>query len=248
MNTGRILERIGYRGDTEPGLRTLAALQRAFLLAVPFENLDIHLGRQITLSPEAVFDKLVVRRRGGFCYECNGLFLELLRGLGFEAALASARTVEEGVVGPEFDHMVILVRLEGDYLADAGFGQSCRQPLRLDGDVEYTSEGIDYRLGSFDGHRALLRRPPDGDWQPQYVFSTTRRRLADFAAMCRYHQTSPASTFTAKRLATLATEHGRVTLSGMDLTISEGRQTTTRTLVDEQAYTECLKTHFGIVL
>src|ERR1044072_486231 len=85
------LQRIGYDGPVLPTARVLSALHRAHLVAVPFENLDIHLGRRLTLDEDALFDKVVKRRRGGFCYEVNSLFAALLRRIGFEVTLLSAR-------------------------------------------------------------------------------------------------------------------------------------------------------------
>ena len=85
-------------------------MHRAHLLAVPFENLDIHLGRPISLDQDALFGKIVTRRRGGFCYELNGLFALLLRELGFEVTLLSAGVARaDGGFGPEFDHLTLLV-------------------------------------------------------------------------------------------------------------------------------------------
>ena len=108
MDVDALLTRIGYNGSREPTLESLEGLHRAFLLAVPFENLDIHIGRTISLDPDAIFEKIVTRRRGGFCYECNGLFAELLSALGYSVERLSARMALSGNIGPEFDHMVLL--------------------------------------------------------------------------------------------------------------------------------------------
>ena len=111
MNSSAYLRRISYRGERAPTAATLEELHRAHLLAVPFENLDIHLGRPIVLEPDPLFDKIVTRRRGGFCYELNGLFVLLLRDLGFEVTLLAAGVARaDGGFGPEFDHLTLLVR------------------------------------------------------------------------------------------------------------------------------------------
>jgi len=92
---------------------------------VPFENLDIHLKRPIVLEDNALFDKIVTRKRGGFCYELNGLFAALLRALGFDVVMLSAGVANpEREFGPDFDHMALLVTLEQSWLADVGFGDS----------------------------------------------------------------------------------------------------------------------------
>src|SRR6266540_1131840 len=105
MDIQAYLCRIHYRGGLAPTAAILRELHRAHLLTVPFENLDIHLGRPILLDQEALFDKIVTRRRGGFCYELNGLFALLLRELGFDVTLLSAGVAHaDGGFGPEFDH------------------------------------------------------------------------------------------------------------------------------------------------
>ena len=133
MNTKAYLERINYHGALTPTAETLRELQVAHLLAVPFENLSIHSGEPIVLEDQALFEKIVERRRGGFCYELNGLFAALLRSLGFKVEMLSAGVANsEGEFGPDFDHMALLVTLEKRWLADVGFGDSFREPLLLD--------------------------------------------------------------------------------------------------------------------
>ena len=131
VEIARYLERISYHGSREPILSTLQALHEAHLLAVPFENLDIALGRAIVLDEASLWTKIVEHHRGGFCYELNGLFAQLLLALGFQVDLLSAAVAREtGGFGPDFDHLTLLVHLEQDWLADVGFGESFRQPLR----------------------------------------------------------------------------------------------------------------------
>ena len=197
MDVRAYLDRIHYRGTTEPDYATLNALHAAHLLAVPFENLDIHLGREIVLEEERFFAKIVGERRGGFCYELNGLFAALLRELGFRVTLLSAAVARKtGGFGPEFDHLTLRVDLDRPYLADVGFGECFLEPPRLD---ELRVEG-EYRILVHLG-------------QPQYRFTLEPRRLEDFQGMCRYHQTSPESSFTQGRLITRATADGRITLT-----------------------------------
>src|SRR5918995_2554428 len=111
MDVDAYLERIDYRGPLAPTAETLRRLHVAHLLAVPFENLSIHAGEPVVLDDEALFEKIVARRRGGFCYELNGLFAWLLRALGFRVTMLSARVVNRGVVGPEYDHLTLQVDL-----------------------------------------------------------------------------------------------------------------------------------------
>ena len=246
VDIDRTLERIAYRGSREPSLDTLRDLQHAFLMRVPFENLDIHLGHEISLSPDRVYEKIVTRRRGGFCYECNGLFTDLLTVLGFRVTVLSARMALGGAVCPEFDHMAMQVDLDAPYLVDVGNGQSCREPLRMDGSNENTSEGYTYRVGRHAAERALYWREDGADWAPRFLFSLTPRRRADFAGMCHYHQTSPESLFTRKRLITLATESGRVTLTDWRLVTTQDGRREEWDLASEAEYRTCLREQFGI--
>jgi N-hydroxyarylamine O-acetyltransferase len=218
----------------------------AFLLKVPFENLDIHHGREIELFPASIYEKIVSRRRGGFCYECNILCFELLNALGFQVEYLSARMVKGTAVGPEFDHMVLLVTLEHEYLVDVGNGQSCREPLRIDGTNSSTSEGYTYQVASHGNDFALHYQQSDAEWKPRFLFTLTPRKRLEFLDMCHYHQTSPESIFTKHRLATLAKVGGRVSLTDMRLEITEGLDKKESILGSEKEYLDALKHHFAI--
>ncbi len=250
MNIEAYLDRINYRGSLEPTAQTLRDLQVAHLLTVPFENLSIHAKEPIVLGDEPLFDKIVVRRRGGFCYELNGLFAALLRALGFKVEMLSARVANaEGDFGPDFDHMVLMVTLEERWLADVGFGDSFREPLLLDYQGEQTQDDDAYRIASHNPHLILSQRRGDGEWKDQYRFTLQPHAYPDYAGMCHYHQTSPQSHFTRARICTRATPEGRITLSEMRLITTNkdhGRQEQILTSDDE--YQAALREHFGIVM
>jgi N-hydroxyarylamine O-acetyltransferase len=295
MDLQAYLRRMNYRGERAPTAATLRELHRAHLLAVPFENLDIHLGRPILLGQEALFDKIVRRRRGGFCYELNGLFALLLRGLGFEVTLLSAGVARAaGGFGPEFDHLTLLVTTDpstprflsvskgraghrppttdhqlptdderrttkahiqstiynlqsASWLADVGFGDSFREPLEFVEGIEQEQDGRAYRLDRDGEYLTVMQRDADG-WAPQYRFTLQPHAPAEYADMCHYHQTSPASSFTRKRVCTLATPDGRVTLSDLELIVTAHGERTAQVLPDELAFQAALREHFGIEL
>jgi N-hydroxyarylamine O-acetyltransferase len=242
------LKRIDYAGSLEPTADVLQELHHAHILAVPFENLDIHLGRPIVLNEAHLFEKIVNHRRGGFCYELNGLFAALLRALGFEVDLLSARVYDNGRYGPEFDHLILRVHLEEVWLADVGFGDSFREPLQLYETGNQVQAGVPYRIEHQPPGWKLSSMDGFGDWRRSYRFSLKSRALSEFREMCRYHQTSPDSSFTQKRLCTRATPEGRITLSEMRLIITKGGQRREQTLVNEEEYLSALDHHFGIRL
>jgi N-hydroxyarylamine O-acetyltransferase len=246
VNVEGVLERIRYTGPREPTEETLRLLQNAFLEAVPFENLDIHRGRRISLDSSRIYEKIVTRRRGGFCYECNGLFAELLVSIGYEVSRVSARMVLGGRIGREFDHMPLLVSLDRDYLTDVGNGQSVRDPLPLAGQECSEAEHIQYRVGAHGAGHALYYREADSQWLPRFVFTTTPREQSEFSRMCDFHQDSPESVFTKHRLATIATPEGRITLLGNRLTETRGTERDERELTSDAEVCECLRARFGI--
>lgn len=245
MDIQRYLERIHYRGSDEPTLQTLRGLHEAHLLAVPFENLDIHLGREIILDEASLWAKIIEHRRGGFCYELNGLFALLLRTLGFQVDLLSAAVAHStGGFGPDFDHLTLLVHLEEDWLVDVGFGEAFRQPLRMQAAVVQQQAMGSYRLereGAF-----WIYQEWDGAWKPAYRFTLQPQTLANFAAMCSYQQTSPESHFTQKRVCSLATRSGRITLSDQSLITTMNGVRRERLLTDEE-YQTVLAEQFNIV-
>ena len=249
LDVAAYLTRIGHRGPAEPTAETLRSIHRQHMLHVPFENLDIHERVPIVLDESALFEKVVRRRRGGFCYELNGLFAAVLRRIGFDLDLLSAQVAgADGGYGPDFDHLALLVRVGAQrWLADVGFGDSFIEPLRLeDGVVQEQTHGA-YRLGR-DGAYRCLSRGRDGQVEPLYRFDLVPRRLGDFEAMCRYHQTSAASVFTRKRICSLATASGRITLSDTRLIRLEGGVRTERELASEDERRGILAEVFGLTL
>lgn len=245
MNVDAYLQRISYSGSREPTIGTLSALHQAHLLTVPFENLDVVRGARIVLDERRLFEKLVRGRRGGFCYELNGLFAALLRSLGFDVTLLSARVVSDDRVGPEFDHLTLVVGLEERWLADVGFGESFFEPLRLDEREEQTSAGHDYRIRVGPGGDYWVERR-GADWESQYVFNLEPRALGDFDEMCHYQQTSPDSHFTHGRTCSLATLDGRVTLRDNRLIVTRGGEREERVLERPEELEAVLQERFGL--
>ena len=262
---GHYLDRIHFSAtgglvSAEPSLQTLQALHQAHLLAVPFENLSIHYGQPISLQQEALYDKIVRRSRGGFCYELNGLFAWLLQQLGFQVTLLSAEVAHsDGGFSPEFDHLTLLVhQLDGaDWLADVGFGDSFRQPLRFEVDLKQEGgDGRAYRLlraseESEDQMKReywLVQQYRDEAWEAQYRFTLQPHTLSDFTERCHYQQTSPESHFTQQRICSLATPTGRITLSDRRLILTAHGKREEQEIGSEEEYRAVLEKWFGIIL
>src|SRR5215204_4597739 len=224
MDVAAYLERIDYRGPLAPTADSLRRLHVAHLLTVPFENLSIHASEPIVLDDESLCDKVVARRRGGFCYELNGLFAALLRALGFRVEMLSAGVARrEGGFGPEFDHMALLVTLGERWLADVGFGDSFVEPLLVDERAEQTQGARAFRIEEEEGGRlVLLRRDDEGAWEPQYRFGLEPHTYGGYAGMWRIHQASPEAHFTRGRVCSHLTPEGRVTRCGSRLITARG--------------------------
>ena len=171
MNLNSYLKRIKISQLEKPNLSFLSKLQEKHLYTVPFENFDIHQGEKILLNENRIYEKIVVKERGGFCYELNGLFCWLLRSLGFTVSIVSARVYIPTIdrFTPEFDHMALIVDLEKKYLVDVGFGDNFRKPIALpDGKSEDISGR--YRLRSFaPGQDTYILQKKDNNYKVQHL-------------------------------------------------------------------------------
>jgi len=249
LDPAAYLKRIGYSGPKDPTASVLINIHRAHMLSVPFENLDIFLGREIICDERRLVRKIVEENRGGFCYELNGALAALLRRLGFRVTLLSARVPRpDGSLAPEFDHLTLRVDLDDPWLADVGFGDLFLEPLKLIPGVEQEQAGRKFRISQLNDSFLLERTEADASWKKQYVFTLQPRQLAEFASMCRYHQTSPESHFTQKRLCSLATADGRITVSDRRLIITVDGRKEERILGSDDVRQRALKEYFGIVL
>ena len=262
----RYLKRLLYKGPLNPNLVTLQGLHLAHLRSVPFENLDIHLGRRISLDLEDLYNKIILARRGGFCYELNGLFGWLLRQIGFEVRYLSARVVrtdpslKDGTwrFTPEFDHLVLHVfpqdsssagtANQDGWLVDVGFGDSFLEPLPIVPGQVRVQKGNSYKLEELEGGFLLLKLNGQGQWQAQYRFTLQERNLIDFESMNNFHQTSPESHFTQHAMATIANDVGRITLADLRLLTTKDGIKMERSISEAGDYASVLIESFGIIL
>jgi N-hydroxyarylamine O-acetyltransferase len=248
VNVLSYLQRIGYTGPVEPTAETLRRLHRAHMLSVPFENLDIALGRKITLESDGFIHKIVEQHRGGFCYEVNGAFAALLQALGFKITLLSARVPrQDGSEAPEFDHLALRVDLEEPWLADVGFGDFVLEPLRLQVGPEQKQDAGVFRIMQKE-QDLRVEKLQNGSIVEQYRFTLQPRRLEEFGAMCHFHQSSADSPFTRKSLCSLATTHGRITVSDRKLIETNNGARCERMLGSEEEWRQVLREKLGLVL
>lgn len=246
---GQYLDRLGLGVDWSgpADLAGLRLLHRRHLECVPFENLSIHLGEPIVLDEVELVAKIVVRRRGGFCYELNGGFAWLLRNLGYRVERLEAGVFNaEGLPGPHFDHMVLLVSLEKSWLVDVGFGDNFVLPVPLSVDLDHVDPGGVFRLSSFDVGALDLWR----DGKPQYRLALRPYPLAAFEEMARFHQTSLESHFTHNTVCSMMTPLGRATIRGRTLIVTSVGAPASRaeTELDDNALLACYRDTFGIDL
>lgn len=220
---------------------SLSDLQRAHLLAVPFENLSVHLDEPYSLAPADLYDKVVTRRRGGFCYELNGLFAVLLTELGHAVELRSARVARDEGWGPPLDHLALVV---GDLLVDVGFGAHSTYPLRLD-----TTEDQDDPGGVF----RVVPRPygeleVTHDGERAYLIEARPYELTDFTAMCWWQSHAPTTPFTTSLVCSRLTDTGRVTLSGPRLIETTAGHRSERELTSDEEVLVTYRDRFDIAL
>lgn len=245
MDINAYLERIGYRGDYSPTLETLVKLHQAHLMAIAYENLNIHLNHYLVLDPQAIYDKIVMQRRGGWCFEMNGLFAWALRELGYSVQLVSSAVSRETQGdNAEHNHLILLVHLDRPYLVDVGFGNGILQPLPL-APGSYRQLFLEYRLAN-EGERWYFTNHAYGG--AGYDFTLQPRQLDDFAAKSHELQTSPESGFVRVVVCHRFTPAGLLSLRGAVLrTITEsGAQDTT--IEDEQTYRRVLRDQFDLQL
>jgi len=252
------LDRIGLtRASVETEtLETLALLQRAHVLAVPFENLSIvgdpagliEPGR-IELSVGALYEKIVERERGGYCFELNGLFNWLLEELGFDVDRIAARVTHEGTARPPANHHTNVVTLDRRYVVDVGVGAPMmRRPIPLDGSPQTDDVGVTWRVAESDRPDATYctqHRPADGgEWSTRYVFDDVPRELRYFEATNDFLQSAPESPFTSDPFVVTATDEGYRKLSGDTRTEQLGGTEQEQT-VGDAAWETTLRREFG---
>jgi N-hydroxyarylamine O-acetyltransferase len=244
---GAYLDRIGLATSVTADQAGLRDLHRAHQLAVPFENLSIHLPEPISLDEDDLIKKIVTSRRGGFCYELNGAFALLIAALGGHVRRVGAKVYGEHGLGPPLDHMALIVTATdqtGPWLVDVGFGSHSVYPLHFADRAEQSDPAATFLLAdAADGDVQVIK-----DGAPQYLIERRGRPLADFAPTCWWQQTSPQSHFRTATICSRLTPDGRISISGRTMIrTSEGRRTE-ESLPTDSAVLAAYRKHFGISL
>lgn len=246
---GPYLERVQHTGAVQATEDHLETLHRAQAYTIPFENFDILLGRGINLDPTALVDKLVHHKRGGYCFELNGLFLMALRAVGFEARPLLARVHLRGEPTAR-THELILVTIHGrEWIADVGFGgPGLRAPIPFELNHPTTQDGLTFQLVDAGPYGTMLQSQKDGQWLNLYSFDLGHVFPADIALGNHFTSTHPQSFFTFARVAALPRPNGRVALFNCSLTHATPESEYDQLLTEGHAYVSALKTYFGIEL
>jgi N-hydroxyarylamine O-acetyltransferase len=214
MRVENYLKRIGLDASIKPDLDSLRALHRAHLMSISYENLDVQLGRPVTIDIPAVYEKIVENGRGGWCYEMNGIFGWALHELGFRVTRATGAVMRE-VMGDASagNHLVLKVELdEGVYLADVGFGDGPLEPLAVT-PGKFAANGFDFDVMRVDDAWWRLRNHPQGG-APSFDFNLAPADETLFATKCNWLQTAPDSIFVQNALCMRHTRSGISILRG----------------------------------
>jgi len=247
------LRRIGYDitgGFPRPTFNTLSALQKLHLQTVPYENLDIIRGIPISLEIDDIYNKIVTRNRGGYCFELNTLFAWLLKGLGYSVTDYMARFLKDEPETPMRRHRVLrVVCQDGEFLSDVGVGVVVpRQPLPLViGKISHQN-GEQYILEKDDFLGTVLYEWRKDAWKKLYAFTDEPQLEKDFIAISFYCEKHQDSIFRMQDMVHIFTAEGRKSVSGREVRLYTSDGVKIMQPTTEAAYHELLALHFGIHL
>ena len=248
MDLQALFERIGYKeGGTDT--ERLIRLHRAYATHVPFENLDVYNDKEISLKTEDLFDKIVTRRRGGYCFEMNGFFCAILQEMGFPAYGVLTRLSRDGKTFGGYLHRMNLTEADGvRYICDVGFGGDCFvRPLRLEYDVPQKVHGMTYRVvpGTDPGVEYTVQILRGEEFQNLMGFIDRPAQDEDFQVSNYYVNRSPFSGFRLMLMLNLFTDDGRYSLSNLSLNVTAAGKTEHRDLTWEEL-PAVLEKYFGL--
>lgn len=248
MDLEAFYARIDYRGTRNVSAATLIGLHQAFVHNVPFENLDIHLGRPISLQSTDLFTKIVTNKRGGYCYEVNSLFAMLLEVIGFHVQCLLARVLFNMTTIYPRSHQLLLVTVdEQPWIADVGFGSCClREPIPLIPSA-ISEQGPDrFRLRKDSDSIYVLEAMPTGRWQDLYAFTLEPYLLIDYEPFNYYNSTSPEAKWTQQKVCSIPTKEGRIVAVDWEFKIHGRDGTRTVKAESDEQYRRLLREFFRV--
>lgn len=249
MNIEQYLRRIEFYDTPTVTEELLHQLHEYHILHVPFEDLNIHYNKPIEIDIPTLFNKIVLQRRGGFCYELNTLFSTLLQEIGFTTTIIAAQVFnQEGQLGPPFDHLCILISLDSKrWLADVGFGDLFMKPIVIQANTIQFDARNYFKIEAFNKEKLLLLMSYDGvHFEKKYVFSLEEQSLDHFKPQCYIKQHDPNSHFVKNKICTKATADGRITILNDKFIITKNKEKTELFIENENHLLQILKSSFGI--
>lgn len=248
----KYLERIGLKYDEDRTLdgEYLREIQLAHVTSVPYENIDILKGIPLDLSADAVYDKVVLRRRGGYCFELNGLLAWLLRALGFGVTEYMGRFLRNETEIPMRRHRILkVVATDGIYMCDAGVGSKApRYPVEMKKGLVQKQFGEEYRFDCREFFGWVLEEKTDKGWCDVFSFTEEPQLPIDFVMPSFYCEKHPDSIFNKDYMIAIKTLTGRKTLDKNVFKIFEGSELVHKKELADHEIPVCLKEHFGIEL
>lgn len=248
FNIDEYFERIGYSGGKELSYETLYGLHTCHTMNIPFENLDVYAGKPILLDPDSLFQKIVKNKRGGYCFEMNGLFSFVLKQLGFKVTDLLARVSRDGVAYGAKTHQVLMIEIGDEkYLADVGFGNNgITAPILFRENVEQHQFMNTYRIVNDLKHGYVLQRKVEGNFLNMYVFTLEECNPIDYEVSNFYCYANSNSVFRSMKFITKPTTNGRLTLTDNHLKILDNGSITEEVISSDEEYNMCLLRNFGI--
>ena len=246
----KYLQRIGYTGTPRADYNTLQDLQRLHLQAIPYENLDIMRDIPLSLETDDIYKKIILRNRGGYCFELNALFAWLLKNLGYSVTDCMARFLRDETTIPMRRHRVLKVACgEGEYLCDVGVGGIVpRTPLPIITGKVSEQNGEKYVLEKDDFLGYVLYEWRHDTWRKLYSFTDEPQLEADFIGISFYCEKHPESFFRTQDMVHIFTSDGRKSVAGREVRLFSPDGVKVLTPATEAAYHELLHMHFGIQL
>ncbi|MEO1816207.1 MAG: arylamine N-acetyltransferase [Acetobacterium sp.] len=250
FNLDDYFKRIDYNGGRPVSAETLKQLHLGHVMNIPFENLDIFARKTISLDLDDLFDKLVLRRRGGYCFEMNSLFAAVLTALGFPVTRHLARVYHGGFDNSGKTHMVLLVEADGQkWVCDVGFGgNSLAAPLLFEEGREQENLGRIHRVMADPEYGYRVEFKTATGFEPIYAFTLENCCPADYLIANFYTSAYPESFFQQAQMCALVTATGKITYFDGSLKIADGETLTETIISGDAAIKDILKSYFGVEL